>query len=108
MRAPIRRTAALLLTAAALAGSLAPMAAAAPAEPQEAECRTRIHGSHATAVCFNGHARPDRVQLHVECARWWDPDMDTAPVTVDPARHASLAQRCWLEIRHAWVTHTPG
>ncbi|GAA0489633.1 hypothetical protein ACFQ2B_25080 [Streptomyces stramineus] len=104
---PFRRTAALLFTAAALAGSMSPAALAAPAGPQEAECRTRVQGSRASAVCFNGNATPDHVQLHVECARWWDPDMDTAPATVDPARHVSLTERCWLEIRHVWVTHSP-
>ncbi|MFH8785759.1 hypothetical protein [Streptomyces roseoverticillatus] len=112
MRSPLRRTAALLFAAAALAGSTAPAspvaaaaAPAAPAGPRHAECRTRVHGSHATADCFNGNATTDHVQLHVECVRWWDPDMDTARAAVGPAGHVSLTQRCWLGIRHAWVTH---
>ncbi|MFF4215952.1 hypothetical protein [Streptomyces nondiastaticus] len=120
MRSPLRRTTALLFAAAALAGSTAPVSppaaaapsaapaavpAAVPAGTRHAECRTRVHGSHATAHCFNGNATTDHVQLHVECVRWWDPDMDTAPAAVGPAGHVSLAQRCWLGIRHAWVTH---
>ncbi|MBT2384203.1 hypothetical protein [Streptomyces sp. ISL-11] len=112
MRFPFRRTAASLFAAGALAGAMGPAALAAPAgprqAPRQAECRTRVHGSHATADCFNGHSDPDRVQLHIECDRWWDPDMDTAPATVGPARYVSLTQRCWLGIHHAWVTHTPG
>ncbi|MEU5053655.1 hypothetical protein [Streptomyces sp. NPDC021096] len=113
MRVLVRRAAALLLLASA-ALSVAPPAsaagsrAAAPEPPHEAECHTRVEGSRATAHCFNGNAVLDRVQLHLECARWWDPGMDTAPVAVGPARHVSLSQRCWLGIRHAWVTHTPG
>lgn len=108
MRTPFRRTAALLCAAAALTVTLGPAARAVPAEPRQAECGTRVHGSHARADCFNGDSTPDRVQLHVECDRWWDPDMDTAPVAVDPARHVSLTQRCWLGIRRAWVTHLTG
>ncbi|MGW2597537.1 hypothetical protein [Streptomyces klenkii] len=124
MRSPLRRTAALLFAATALAGATAPalpVAAAAPATApaaaptaspaaaragaRHAECRTRVHGSHATTHCFNGNATTDHVQLHVECVRWWDPDMDTARAAVGPAGHVSLTQRCWLGIRHAWVTH---
>ncbi|MGK5731358.1 hypothetical protein [Streptomyces sp. URMC 124] len=117
MSFPLRRTAAVLFAAAALAASTAPVppaaAAAPPAAPPaplgpgHAECRTRVHGSHATAHCFNGNAGTDRVQLHVECVRWWDPDMDTAQAVVGPAGHVALSQRCWLGIRHAWVTHRP-
>ncbi|GAA0343679.1 hypothetical protein AB0H73_36365 [Streptomyces olivoreticuli] len=110
MNCPLRRTAALLFATAALAGAVCPPASAAPGPDAtlEAECSTRVRGSHATADCFNGNSTIDRVQLHIECVRWWDPDMDTAPVAVTPARHVSLTQRCWLGIRHAWVTHTPG
>ncbi|MGW1074230.1 hypothetical protein [Streptomyces sp. NPDC002537] len=111
MNAPLRRTAALLFATAALAATACPPVLAAPAPdepPLEAECSTRVQGSHATADCFNGNSTIDRVQLHIECARWWDPDMDTAPVAVTPASHVSLTQRCWLGIRHAWVTHDPG
>ncbi|MBZ4321691.1 hypothetical protein JNW98_20385 [Streptomyces sp. SCA2-4] len=100
------KAAALLLTATTLA---APAAAGTPPAPhQEAECHTRIRGSHATADCYNGNATPDRVQLHLRCAHWWDPAMDTAPAAVDPTRHVTLSQRCWLRIREAWVSHTPG
>ncbi|MEU1312046.1 hypothetical protein ABZ419_24550 [Streptomyces cinnamoneus] len=112
MRSHLCRTTALLLATAAL--SAAPASAAGlsgrgtPEPPREAECHTRVHGSRATTHCFNPNATTDRVQLHLVCARWWDPAMDTAPVTVGPAQHVSLTQRCWLEIRRAWVTHTPG
>ncbi|WP_372406691.1 hypothetical protein [Streptomyces luteireticuli] len=119
----LRRTTALLLTAAALAGPSAPGPLAAhprgasarpaprpvpPGPPPGAECHTLVRGSHATADCFNGNATPDRVQLHLRCARWWDPAMDTAPVIVGPTRHVTLAQRCWLTVREAWVSHAPG
>ncbi|MEV5507336.1 hypothetical protein [Streptomyces orinoci] len=103
---PFRRAATLLLSA-ALATPGAP-AAAAPPKPLEAECHVRIHGSHATADCYNGNAQPDRVQLHLRCVHWWDPAMDTAPVTVGPAARAHLAQRCWFRIREARVSHAPG
>ncbi|GHG70798.1 hypothetical protein [Streptomyces griseocarneus] len=114
MRFPICGAAALLLATAALSGAQATAAghgghASRVLEPRrEAECHTRVLGSHARSDCFNGDSRPDRVQLHVMCARWWDPAMDTAPVTVGPAGHVTLTQRCWLEVRKAWVTHTPG
>ncbi|RLV08128.1 hypothetical protein CTZ27_04650 [Streptomyces griseocarneus] len=106
----LRRTTALLFATAALAAVVCPpvRAAPAPGPPLEAECGTRLRGSHVTVDCFNGNSTIDRVQLHIECARWWDPGMDTAPVAVAPARHVTLTQRCWLGIRHAWVTHAPG
>ncbi|GHF30391.1 MULTISPECIES: hypothetical protein [Streptomyces] len=115
MASPLRRTAAVLLAVSAVAGSAdaaavpaAPRRIARAGQPLEAECSARVDGSRAVADCFNANATPDRVQLHVQCARWWDPGMDTATVTVEPARHVSLAQRCWLEIRQAWVSHLPG
>ncbi|MGK5639476.1 hypothetical protein ACSNOK_14365, partial [Streptomyces sp. URMC 126] len=83
-------------------------ATATQAPTPQAECHTKIHGSHATADCYNGNATPDRVQLHLRCAHWWDPAMDTAPVAVDPTRHVTLSQRCWLRIREAWVSHSVG
>ncbi|MER0244099.1 hypothetical protein AAHZ94_19250 [Streptomyces sp. HSW2009] len=97
-----RRTAAVALATAGLCALLVPPADAAPTE---AECRTSVRGSLATAVCFNPDADADRVQLHVECARWWDPDVDGRPVEVGPARAVTLADRCWMEIRGVWVTH---
>jgi hypothetical protein len=121
MYSALRRTTALLFATAALAMGACPTALAAPVPgppdapgahaqdaPLQAECTTRVRGSHATADCFNGNSTIDRVALHIECVRWWDPGMDTAPVAVGPARHVLLAQRCWLGIRHAWVTHAPG
>lgn len=100
------RAAALLLMATTLATP--EPASAAPTPPAPAECHTRVRNSHATADCYNGNATPDRVQLHLRCAHWWDPAMDTAPATVDPLRHVTLSQRCWLRIREAWVSHAPG
>ncbi|MBC2879372.1 hypothetical protein H7K43_30730 [Streptomyces sp. TYQ1024] len=102
------KAAALLLVATTLAAPAAAAPAAAAPRPPQAECHTRIRNSHATADCYNGNATSDRVQLHLRCAHWWDPAMDTAPATVDPTRHVTLSQRCWLRIREAWVSHTPG
>lgn len=59
-----------------------------PPRPQryEADCRTVIEGSRATAYCHNPYPSIDRVRLHVECERWWDIDADSAPVVVGPMR----------------------
>ena len=98
--------------AAALLIALVSFVAAAPHPPaqerprhRKAACNTWVRGSRATASCFNPYPGTDRVQLHVECARWWDPDMDAHPVEVGPAQHVRLAERCWKEIRKAWVSH---
>ncbi|MFH8370699.1 hypothetical protein [Streptomyces sp. NPDC018031] len=72
-----------------------------------ASCNAWISGSRAHASCFNPDPGADRVQLHVDCARWWDPDLDGHPVEVGPAQHIRLSQRCWKEIREAWVSHRP-
>ncbi|MCZ0979172.1 hypothetical protein O1L60_08550 [Streptomyces diastatochromogenes] len=86
-----------------------PAGAPAAGEPQdfEASCRTLVEGSHVTAHCSNPYPRTDRVRLHVECARWWDVDTDSAPVEVGPADYAQVTGRCWKEVRSAWVTHQP-
>ncbi|MFF3398632.1 hypothetical protein ACFYW6_08955 [Streptomyces sp. NPDC002659] len=78
-----------------------------PPRPQryEADCRTVIEGSRATAYCHNPYPSIDRVRLHVECERWWDIDADSAPVEVGPAGYAELADRCWKEIGAVWVSH---
>ncbi|MFF3755211.1 hypothetical protein ACFYYH_33010 [Streptomyces sp. NPDC002018] len=70
-----------------------------------ATCRTKIEGSRATASCHNPYPETDRVRLHVECERWWDIDADSAPVEIAAARYGELAERCWMEIRHVWITH---
>lgn len=70
-------------------------------------CRVVAQGSVVTAHCRNPDPSTDRVRLHVECARWWDVDSDSAPVDVDPADFAQVTGRCWKEIRSAWVTHAP-
>ncbi|NUK26455.1 hypothetical protein HRW16_23985 [Streptomyces lunaelactis] len=73
----------------------------------EADCRTVVEGSRATAYCHNPYPETDRVQLHVECERWWDVDADSAPVSIGPAGYAELTERCWKEIREVWVSHRP-
>ena len=113
-----RRTAATLLLL--LAGMAAPAGAAGPAvssaaerarpvtvqrPPARAECRIRVDGPDVTADCYNPYPDSDHVQLHIECDRWWDPDVDTAPVEAGPAQTVRLAGRCWLPVREAWVSH---
>ncbi|MCT9004809.1 hypothetical protein ACWGKW_33220 [Streptomyces sp. NPDC054766] len=80
-----------------------------PAAPQPfgAECRTTVTGSHVVAYCHNPYVGTDRVRLHVECARWWDIDSDSAPVDVGPAMTVRLTGRCWKEVRTVWITHGP-
>jgi hypothetical protein len=101
------RVAAAVLTVAAVCCVIAASDSAAQERPRQrkAACSTWVRGSHATTSCFNPNPGTDKVQLHVECARWWDPDMDTRPVEVGPAQHVRLAERCWKEIRKAWVSH---
>jgi hypothetical protein len=70
-----------------------------------ADCRTRTDGSQAVAYCHNPYPEPDRVRLHIECARWWDIDSDGAPVEAGPAMTVRLTGRCWKEIRSVWVSH---
>ncbi|WP_431045096.1 hypothetical protein ACQUSR_26340 [Streptomyces sp. P1-3] len=102
---------ALIATACAVAVAAEHIAAADPSDSrprprdERAACNAWVRGSHATATCFNPYPEADRVQLHVECERWWDPDMDGAPVEVGPAQYVQLSQRCWKEIREAWVSH---
>ncbi|MFE2449473.1 hypothetical protein ACH4TQ_17305 [Streptomyces sp. NPDC021218] len=102
-----RRVAAALLLVATVGLVIAASSSAAQERPRkrEAACSTSVRGSHATASCFNPNPNADRVQLHVECARWWDPDMDARPVEVGPAQRVDVAERCWKEIRKAWVSH---
>ncbi|MGW4033553.1 hypothetical protein ACWEFL_30365 [Streptomyces sp. NPDC004838] len=73
----------------------------------EADCRIQIEGSRATAYCHNAYPVTDRVQMHVECERWWDIDQDSAPAEVGPAQYLELTGRCWKEIRAVWVSQRP-
>lgn len=74
-------------------------------EPFGASCRTAIEGSSVTAFCHNPYPGTDRLQLHVECARWWDVDSDSAPAEAGPAGYVRLTGRCWKEVDSAWVSH---
>ncbi|MFD7611779.1 hypothetical protein [Streptomyces sp. NPDC059828] len=76
-----------------------------PPRPYGADCDVVVQGSRATAYCRNSYLDTDRVQLHVECARWWDIDADSDPVDVTPTAYATLTERCWMEIGNAWVSH---
>lgn len=117
------RTRSLLAASALVTGLLVPVglyaaghvgaagAAGSPApdpEPSGAECRTSVKGSRVVAYCHNPYPSTDRVQLHTECARWWDIDADSEPVAVGPGRTVRLDDRCWKEVRSAWVTHAGG
>ncbi|MEU6983362.1 hypothetical protein ABZ946_08040 [Streptomyces sp. NPDC046324] len=121
MRVPHRRVAVLASAAALLAGlGVAAEVSAAPAPAEEppgpvvrepenfgASCQTVVEGSRVTAYCQNPYPTTDRVQLHVECDRWWDVDTDSTPVDVGPTAYAQLTGRCWKEVRSAWLTHQP-
>jgi hypothetical protein len=74
-------------------------------QPFGAACRTSVVGSHVVAYCHNPYVDIDRVSLHVECARWWDLDTDSAPVDAGPAATVRLTGRCWKEVASAWVSH---
>ncbi|MEU1216313.1 hypothetical protein ACFYSH_31805 [Streptomyces sp. NPDC005791] len=120
MRSTHRRTWALLAAAAVVAGLLAPVAvsaanragsgAAAPVapepEPSGSECRTSVDGSRVIAYCHNPYPTTDLVQLHTECARWWDVDADGGTVAVQPGRTVKLEDRCWKEVGSAWISHS--
>ncbi|UQA96204.1 hypothetical protein [Streptomyces halobius] len=110
-----RRTAALTITLAAFLGATAPAVQAVPPaasdDPQELphpQCRTKVVGSTGTASCFNPNGNNSKVQLHIECKRWYDPDVDTRGMVVGPAQHITLAGRCWQEIADLWVSDVPG
>lgn len=107
-RAQHRRAVALAATAVLLAGlAVSAQAYAAERDAYVASCRTSVEGSRVTAYCHNPYPGTDRVQLHVECARWWDIDSDSAPVDVGPTAYAELTQRCWKEVDDAWISHQP-
>ncbi|MFE7902767.1 hypothetical protein ACFU3E_35780 [Streptomyces sp. NPDC057424] len=99
--------AALVLTLAyeAVPGARVPAGENASAEPFGAACRIRVTGSKVTAYCHNPYPVTDRVSLHVECARWWDIDTDSAPVAAGPAQTVRLTGRCWKEVGDVWISH---
>ncbi|GHH25088.1 hypothetical protein [Streptomyces rubradiris] len=70
-----------------------------------ASCRTAVRGSQVVAHCHNPYVDIDRVRLHIECARWWDIDTDSAPADAWPAMTVRLTGRCWKEIRSVWISH---
>lgn len=74
-------------------------------EPFGASCRTTTEGSLVTAFCHNPYPAPDRVRLHIECARWWDVDSDSEPAEAGAAGYVRLTGRCWKEVESAWVSH---
>ncbi|WP_175408748.1 hypothetical protein [Streptomyces sp. TRM64462] len=96
------------LAVASVLGPLLLAGSAVAGERQQddgASCRTAVEGSRVVAYCHNPYPRTDRVQLHVECARWWDIDVDSAPVEIPPTAYVELTERCWKEVRTAWITH---
>ena len=73
-----------------------------------AACHSTVTGSQVVGYCFNPHAAVDHVRLHIECARWWDIDSDSAAVETAPARTVRLTGRCWKEVRSVWFSHQRG
>ncbi|MDX3732705.1 hypothetical protein [Streptomyces caniscabiei] len=73
-----------------------------------AACRSTVTGSQVVGYCFNPHAAVDHVRLHIECARWWDIDSDSAAVEAGPARTVRLTGRCWKEVDSVWFSHQRG
>nr|WP_202498826.1 hypothetical protein [Streptomyces sp. SID5476] len=74
-------------------------------DPFGAACRSTVTGSRVIAHCYNPYVAVDRVRLHIECARWWDIDSDSAAVAAGPAQTVRLAGRCWKEVRSVWFSH---
>ncbi|MGX1884139.1 hypothetical protein [Streptomyces sp. NPDC055287] len=123
MRPSNRRAAAGLLAVVAVAGLAAPAVAERAADPGRepankaarkaagdvplfgSTCRTTVEGSRVVAYCHNPYPVSDLVRLHTECDRWWDIDADGSPVEVGPAQTVRLTDRCWKEVRTAWVSH---
>ncbi|MGW0550497.1 hypothetical protein [Streptomyces altiplanensis] len=112
-----RRAAAGVLSLVALAGLAAPAVTERAADPGQepaektalalsgSTCRTAVEGSRVVAYCHNPYPESDLVRLHIECERWWDLDADGTPVEVGPAQTVRLTDRCWKEVRTAWVSH---
>lgn len=77
-------------------------------DPFGAACHSTVTGSQVVGYCFNPHAAVDHVRLHIECARWWDLDSDSAAVETGPARTVRLTGRCWKEVSSVWFSHQRG
>lgn len=119
MRPSNRRAAAGVLALFAVAALAAPAVAGRAAGPGRgpageavpevalfgSTCRTSVQGSRVVAYCHNPYPVSDIVRLHTECDRWWDIDADGSPVEVGPAQTVRLTDRCWKEVRTAWVSH---
>ncbi|OEJ49238.1 hypothetical protein AR457_26850 [Streptomyces agglomeratus] len=119
MRPSNRRAAAGALALFAVAALAAPAVAERPSGPGRGHggeaapkvalfgstCRTSVRGSRVVAYCHNPYPVSDIVRLHTECDRWWDIDADGSPVEVGPAQTVRLTDRCWKEVRRAWVSH---
>ncbi|MEV6116715.1 hypothetical protein AB0L59_30645 [Streptomyces sp. NPDC052109] len=105
--APVTVALALVLSLPYDAMPYARVAGAKPPAPSlfGAACRTAVHGSHVVAYCHNPYVDTDRVRLHIECARWWDIDTDSAPVDTGAAMTVRLTGRCWKEVRSVWISH---
>ncbi|MFB6845478.1 hypothetical protein ACFCXS_11550 [Streptomyces sp. NPDC056373] len=97
----------LLLTLAyeAVPHARVPAGERASPDPFGAACRIRVTGSKVLVYCHNPYPETDRVSLHVECARWWDIDTDSAPIEAGPAQTVRLTGRCWKEVADVWVGH---
>lgn len=95
----------LLLTAGSAGAADGSDAGPGPGGPTKAECRTAVTGSTVSAHCYNAGPYADAVQLHIECARWWDPDVDGMRMRLDPAEGGELSDRCWFGVARAWVSH---
>ena len=97
-------TACAVLVALLTTGFLSPFTTAEAGPAVHPVCRTEVHGSTVSAACRNGTSRAARVQLHIECRRWWDIDVDAEPVALARGRSVRLADRCWAEVSEAWVS----
>jgi hypothetical protein len=101
----MRRVVGSAVVAGAVAGLVATAAQGVSAdEGTGTTCHLAQGAASAVATCHNPDPTTGHVQLHVACARWWDPPTDSATVTVDPAQWVTVSGRCWKEIRTAWVT----
>ncbi|MCG7206133.1 MULTISPECIES: hypothetical protein [Streptomyces] len=105
--APAAAALALVLALPYDAASHARVPSGHPPAPQlfGASCRTTVQGSRVVAYCHNPYVATDRVQLHIECAEWWDIDTDGAPADAGPASTVRLSGRCWKDVRAVWISH---
>ncbi|WP_328539509.1 hypothetical protein [Streptomyces sp. NBC_00344] len=104
-RVPFLLAVSLTVAAIAVPSSTEASASRKPPAPFGSGCRTSVKGSEVAVYCHNPYVPADRVALHIECSRWWDLDVDSAAVEVDPAQTVRLTGRCWKEVRAVWVSH---